>query len=62
MRVRIDPEPSADERQAILAALTANAARAGRNLPAPFAVLEACVAAAETIQPGPPTSPSAPSA
>jgi hypothetical protein len=60
--IRITPEPTDDERRAILAALAAATAPDGRNLPAPFAVEEPCAVAVETIQPGLPTSPSAPSA
>jgi hypothetical protein len=59
MIVRIEPEPSDEERRAILAALTSPD---GRNLPAPFVVDEACAVAVEIIPPALPTSRSAPSA
>jgi septal ring factor EnvC (AmiA/AmiB activator) len=61
--VHIEPEPTEEERQAILAALAAAAAGAGRN-PRPSLLVEEaeCAAAVEIIQPDPPMSPSAPSA
>jgi hypothetical protein len=62
MEVRIDPEPTEQERQLILAALAASAANDGRNLPPPFLVEEACAVAVEIIPPALPTSPSVRSA
>jgi hypothetical protein len=62
MGVRIQPEPSEEERQAILAALAANGDEDGRNLSPPFVVEEACAAAVEIIPPALPTSRSARSA
>jgi hypothetical protein len=56
--VRIDPEPTEEERLAILAALALET----RNHPAGSSVDLACAVDAENIQPGPPTNPSAPSA
>ena len=57
--VRIEPQPTEDERLAILTAL---AAAPRRNLLAPLSVEEACAVAAENIPPGLPTNPSARSA
>jgi hypothetical protein len=57
--VRIDPEPTEEERLAILAAL---AAGNGRTHPALLPVEMACAVDAENTQPGPPKSPSARSA
>jgi hypothetical protein len=57
--VRIEPEPTEEERLAILAALAADS---DRTHPAVLSVEVTCAADAENIQPGPPTSPSARSA
>jgi hypothetical protein len=57
--VRIEPEPTEEERLAILAALAVDT---GRNHPAVLSVEVTCAVDAENIQPGPPKSPSAPSA
>jgi len=57
------PEPTEDERQAIVAALAAASVDAGRTSPAAWVVDPSpCVAAAETTLPVQPTSRSAPSA
>jgi hypothetical protein len=62
MRVRIQPEPTDEERQVILAALAAGGAEGSRNLPPPFVVEEACAVAVEIIPHALPTSRSARSA
>jgi hypothetical protein len=56
--VRIDPQPTEDERRAILAALAAG----GRTLPAPSSVEDACVVDVKNTPLDQPTNPSAPSA
>jgi hypothetical protein len=58
--VTIEPEPSEDERRAILAALAG--LDEGRTLPPLSAVEETCAVDAENTLLGPPMSPSARSA